>query len=169
MAHPHAPKSPGVLDLDGDHHDGLVGTTAPLSAVFHASDEGFVDFHVASERLTLGTYHRHSVAVQHRPGHPVAGPQGALQSDRRHPVLGRRQVPSRLEPGGERRAGLVQDRAGRDGGLVPTRGTHQAPTVCRHGAVAASHTGQTMPSGQRNASRYARQAASSENMATYSR
>ena len=48
-------------------------------------------------------------------------------------------------------------------------GHTRRPRVCRHGAVAASRTGQTMPSGQRNASRYARQAASLEKTATNSR
>ena len=126
MAHAHAPEAPGLLDLDGDHDDGLAAPAPALAATDDATHEGLIDLDRSRESLALAAHHRHAVALQQRPGSPVAGTQGALQGRGRETVLGGRQMPGGLEPGRQGGAGLVEDRAGCHGCLVATGRTDQS-------------------------------------------
>ncbi len=126
---------------------------------------GLVDLDTPAEPLTIRAHHRDTKAVQHHPrGLVAAEPERALQPERaetlllagedhaaaNHSVSGVR-VLSKIVP-------AVTD-------VLPEHPAHtQRPRPVRH-PRRPPHEKHTMPSGQRNSSRYAAHAASSGNHA----
>ncbi len=128
MTHSHPSKPFGLFYLHGDRHDALIGPTATFPALFGPADQRLVNFHFTRQSFTFGTHHCDSVTLQHRPRHSVAGTQCPFERLGGHPVFRGRNVPSNLEPSGQRRSRLVQDRPCTNRSLVPTSSAHQSTT-----------------------------------------
>jgi len=138
--HPHPPETLRLLDLHGDHDNAFTGTPTRFSAVVDAPDEDLVHLDVTLQRFAFGPDHRDPIAMQHRPGNAVVRAQGDGQGLGRHAVLRGGQMPGRFEPRGERRTGLVEDRACGHADLVPTGATHKA-APCRSPRLANGAAG----------------------------
>lgn len=128
MAHSHPSKTFGLLYLYGDHNYAFIGATASFSALVDTPDQRFVNFYFARQPFTFGTHHCHSITLQHCPRHSIAGAQCPLKRLGGHPVLRGRNVPSRLEPGGQRRSRFVQDSSCTNRRLVTTSSAYQSTT-----------------------------------------
>lgn len=128
MTHSHPSKPFGLFYLHGDHHDALIGPTATFSTLFGSAYQRLVNFHFTRQSFTFGTHHCNPVTMQHCPRHSVAGSQCTFERLGGHPVFRSRNVPSNLEPSGQRRSRLVQYRPCTNRRLVPTRSAHQSST-----------------------------------------
>ena len=116
-----------LADLDRDAgQDLLAGLPPAAQAVLLPADERLVHLHRPGQPAASRPHQRRPQPVQHRPGRLIgADLQGPLQIPGRDPVLGSGEQPAGMEPHGQRRAGLVEDR--------PCR--HRGPP----GAVTALH------------------------------
>ena len=116
--HP-APADPlGLADFDRDAGQDLLALSTPASQPgLFAADVGFIDLHRAVQPPAARVDQDRAEPGQHRPGRLVgADLQRPLQAERRDPVLSRGERPAGREPHGQRRARLVEDRAGRHRG-----------------------------------------------------
>ena len=148
------PPNFAALVLDALHNQDLLhGPPAPR-ALLQRPDERLVDFDPAGQAFAARPNHRAPWVVQPRlRGLVAAQPQEPLQGERAGPRLGPGDGPHRPKPDGQRRARVLEDRAGRDRGLPPaSRTVPQAPGQ----AFVCPHCGQRKPSGQRGRSSQAR-------------
>lgn len=110
---PAAAEAP-LRGLHGHHHVSLAGrAAAPFPACFDATDEGLVDLDVAAEQVLRGAAHRGAQLVAHRPGGLIRPePEQWLKRCGTDAVLRDGHQPGGLEPHRQRRAGVLEDRAG---------------------------------------------------------
>jgi hypothetical protein len=123
------------------HGDGspALELSAPTQSGLRTADPGVVDFHLTVERFAGGIHHGAPQLVEHHPRRFVAAQaQLPLQQQRRDPSLVGRHEVRGPEPPRERHLGVVQDRPGRQGDLVPTGGT--LSRASRHDRVRPSVT-----------------------------
>jgi hypothetical protein len=127
----HAPQSNATdlaaLVLDGDDNEELLDGPTSGRAFLERADERLVDFDLARQPFPTRADHCAPEFVQPRPGRLIAAqPQELLQGERACSGLRRRHGPHRPKPDRQRRAGVLEDRAGRHGGL-PTAGRALQP------------------------------------------
>ena len=157
-----------VLDLDGadDQHFALMAApaTARDRIVFTAArDFGFIDLDQSGKRAAARSEHAAAQLGADQPRRLVgAETELALQLQSRDAVgVGRHQI-SGPEPGGQRQLGVMHDGSGGHRGLATTAGAFIGPRLgVSRQALPPPQPGQTNPSGQRAATRYRAQAASS--------
>ena len=124
--------------LGGNRDDRLaLDLPAPL-ALFRAAHIGFVDFDRAAEAIPPRPHHRPAQLVQPRPGGLVAAePEHPLQTESADAVLLAGNEPHGHEPGPERLARALEDRAGGERGAPAT--TAAAQQLIRHHPRLAAH------------------------------
>ncbi len=113
-----------------------------LAGAWRPAEERLVDLdsHAGTaEQFTVGAHHRPAQLVHPRPRRLIRPePRAPLQTQRRDPVLLRAHEPHRREPGPQRLATAMKDRARRHRGLAATRTAHpQAPARDPRVATAA--------------------------------
>ena len=91
------------------------------------ADQRLIHFDGTRQGSAFSAHHRDPKPLQHGPGHAIPSAKSPFEALGRKTVLGGGHVPCRLEPGGQRGSGLLQNRAGRHGRLVATLGAYQAP------------------------------------------
>ena len=148
------------VQLHGDHHDGLVSfaATSPFPCCRDRSRRP----QPRRGAISPGAHHRPAQLVQPRPGGLVAAkPEHPLDVRGADAVLLAGNEPHGHEPGPQRLARVLEDRARFDRDLLAATAAEPepaAPWAAR--ALRAAHAGQNNPSGQRNCSRYNPQASS---------
>ena len=128
MTHSNSPKTFRLFDLDSNHNDGFTTSASALSSLLNTTNEGLVDFDSTRQPLSLTTYHRYAVTLEHRPRRPVAGAQCSLQGFGRKSVLGCCQVPGGFKPSGQWGPRFFQNRTSRHRCLMAACGTDQTTT-----------------------------------------
>ena len=128
MTHSNSPKTFRLFDLDSNRNNGFTPSASALSSLHNTSNEGLVDFDSTGQPLSLATYHRYAVTLEHCPRRPVAGAQCSLQGFGRKAVLTGCQVPGGFKPSGQRGSRFFQNRTSRHGCLMAAGGTDQTTT-----------------------------------------
>jgi len=128
MTHSNSPKPFRRFELNSNHNNGFTTSASALSSLHNTTNEGLVDFNSTRQQLSLATYHRYAVTLEHRPRRPVAGTQCSLQSFGRKAVLGCCQVPSGFKPGGQWSTRFFQNGTSRYGCLMAACRTDQTTT-----------------------------------------
>lgn len=107
-----------ALALNRTDGDGLVSTVAASHSLHLAADIGFVHFHDALQKLTVGVPHRRADTVAQMPCRLIGDVQGAFHLEGGNPLLGFRHKVDRQKPLGERKVRVVEDRSGRNRKVV---------------------------------------------------
>ena len=128
MTHSNSPKTFRFFDLESNHNNGFTTSASAFSSMYDTTNEGLVNFDSTRQPLSLATYHRYAVTLEHRPRRSVAGAQCSLQGFGRKAVLGCCQVPGGFKPSGQWGSRFFQNRTNRHRCLMATRGTDQTTT-----------------------------------------
>lgn len=128
MTHSNSPKTFRLFDLDSNHNNGFSTSASAPFSLHNTTNESLVDFDSTRQPLSLATYHRYAVTLEHRPRRPVTDAQCSLQGFGRKAILGCCQVPGGFKPSGQWGPRFFHNRASRHGCLIAARGTDQTTT-----------------------------------------
>lgn len=117
-----APKSFRGKQFNSDRHQHFAPGTTPALAVPHPSKDCFARFDVPGQPIVPGMADCAPEPVQHRPRRLTgAEPEDPMQGFGGNAIFSGGQMPSGGKPDGQRRSGVVKDRARRGGYAAGTR------------------------------------------------
>ena len=107
-----APKTFGGKQFNCDRHQYLAFGAAPALAVPHASKNRLIHFNVSRQHVVSSVADGTPKPVQHRPSRRVrAKPENSMKRFGGDAIFSGCHVPCGREPDGQRRSGMVKDRA----------------------------------------------------------